>query len=279
MNRMLFKDVRDYQILFLALFLVLGVWTRDFTIRGNSMMAVTLACLVTQFVADRLWAGPNASLRSAWITALSLCLLLQANSVSTMILVGVAAILSKFVVRFRRKHFFNPSNLGIILALLFTRDAWVTPGQWGEEAWYAFLFVGAGAMVVRKVGRWETTGAFLGFYALLEAARNAWLGWTWDVFLHRMMSGSLLLFSFFMITDPRVIPDLRRARVLWSALVAALAFILRNYYFIPTAVFWSLFALSPLTILFDLLWPAKRFEWQEVKTPTRTPFHIPEVVT
>lgn len=117
--------------------------------------------------------------------------------------------------------------------------------------------------MVRKVGRWDTTGAFLLIYAALEFGRNAMLGWTFDVFLHRMMSGSLLLFSFFMITDPRVIPDNRAARIVWTSLVAILTFILRNYYFLPTAIFWSLFALSPLSILFDQLFPAERFRWRQ----------------
>jgi Na+-transporting NADH:ubiquinone oxidoreductase subunit NqrB len=114
---------------------------------------------------------------------------------------------------------------------------------------------------VQKVGRWDTTGAFLGGYALLEFIRNQWLGWTPDVFVHKMMSGSLLLFSFFMITDPRAIPDRRIARIIWSLCVAILTYVLRNHYFIATAPFWALFALSPLTILFDRMFPAKRFEW------------------
>lgn len=252
----LFQDARDYQILFLAAFLILGVFGRDFTVHLNLMAAVIAAGLATQYVLAR-----GTSLKSAWITVFSLCLLLRANSILTVVLAGVISILCKFVFRYRGKHFFNPSNFGIIAVLTITSDAWVTPGQWGEELWYLFLFVGAGAMVVRKVGRWDTTGAFLLCYFGLEAARNAWLGWTWDVYLHRMTSGALLLFAFFMITDPRAIPDDRRARILWAGMVAVLTFVLRNKFFMPTAVFWSLFILSPVTILFDRWLPAKRFEW------------------
>jgi len=118
-------------------------------------------------------------------------------------------------------------------------------------------------MVLRKVGRLDTTAAFLVTYASLELFRNQKLGWTIDVFAHRMMSGSLLLFSFFMITDPRVIPDRKTARIAWTALVAVLTFVLRNFYFMPTAIFCALFALSPLSVLFDALFPAKHFQWSE----------------
>jgi Na+-transporting NADH:ubiquinone oxidoreductase subunit NqrB len=180
-----------------------------------------------------------------------------------MILAGAASIGSKFLLRYRGKHFFNPSNLGIIVVLLFTSDAWVTPGQWGNDLWLTMIFLAAGGMIVRKVGRWETTGAFLILYALLEASRNLWLGWTWDVYSHKMMSGSLLLFSFFMITDPRAIPDHPRARVFWAMSVAVFTFILRNYFFLSTAPFWALCVLSPLTILLDRIWPATRFRWNQ----------------
>lgn len=257
----LFKDARDFQILFLASFLMLGIFNRDWTVRPELMLAIILSAIITQLIADKIFSSENPSIRSALITAISLCALLRAGSVTTMMIAGAASILSKFIFRYRGKHFFNPSNFGIILVLLLTNDAWVSPGQWGNEVWFVLLFFATGGMVVQKVGRWETTGAFLGGYALLEFIRNQWLGWTPDVFVHKMMSGSLLLFSFFMITDPRAIPDRRIARMLWAFCVAILTYILRNHYFLPTAPFWALFALSPLTILFDRFLPAKRFEW------------------
>ena len=260
-EKTLFRDPRDFQILFLLSFLTLGVWARDFTLRWDCVAAAILSSLIVQIVSDRIWHNENPSIRSALITAISLCLLLRANSWMTMAIAGSISILSKFILRFDRKHFFNPSNFGIIAVLLLASDGWVTPGQWGEEIWFAMFFVGAGFLVVKKVGRWDTTAVFLLVYALLEAARNYWLGWTWDVYAHRLTSGSLLLFSFFMITDPRAIPDHVRGRILFACMVAGLSFVLRNYFFLPTAIFWALFVLSPITVLLDRLWAAKRFQW------------------
>jgi Na+-transporting NADH:ubiquinone oxidoreductase subunit NqrB len=281
---MLLKDARDYQILFLSLFLILGIGTRDWSLRPDLMLAVILTCLVTQVLAMKF--GPALQtkfaqflrkpffeptqtqpfswhcLKSALITGLGLCLLLRADHLLTMMLAGFCAILSKFIFKFEEKHFFNPGNFGIILALLLSNDAWVSPGQWGEEWWYALLFIGTGCMVLKKVGRWDTTAAFLGVYAALEAGRNLWLGWTWDVWIHRLMSGSLLLFALFMITDPRAIPNAKLSRIIWAGCVAILAFILRNQFYMPTAIFWALFMLSPLTLIFDMLWKAPQFSWQ-----------------
>lgn len=263
MRARLFQDPRDYQILFLVCFLALGVWIRDFSVKPANVLAVLLSCLATQIVVDRI--EGKSSLRSSLITAISLALLLRSNSILVMALAGVISIGSKAVLRYRGKHFFNPSNLGLIAALAFS-IGWVTPGQWGNDVWLFFLFACTGGLITRKVGRWDTTAAFLGVYLSLEAARNFWLGWSADVFVHKMMSGSLLLFAFFMITDPRAIPDRRGARVVWAVSVALLTYVLRNRYFMPTALFWALFALSPLTILLDRFWPAERFEWQQEKS-------------
>lgn len=289
---MLLQDARDYQILFLSLFLILGLGTRDWTVRPEFLAVTVATCLTTQWLMSllqawwRKWrdsqpledsesrslsipsdsASPPAqkqgrSLRSALITALGLCLLLRADHMSTMALASSLAILSKFVLQIRGKHFFNPANFGIIAVLTLTHDAWVSPGQWGDEGWYGLLFLGAGGLVLQRVGRWDTSVAFLGTYAGLEAYRNLWLGWTWDVYWHRLMSGSLLLFALFMITDPRSIPNARIGRLLWSVSIAGLTFVLRNQFFVPTAVFWALFVLAPTTLLIDLLWSAPRFTW------------------
>ncbi|MEL6816067.1 MAG: DUF2330 domain-containing protein, partial [Cyanobacteria bacterium J06598_3] len=207
---------------------------------------------------------PPFNWRSPLISALGLSLLLRTDHIATMAIAAAMAIASKFVFKANNKHFFNPANFGIITALVLTQDAWISPGQWGEELWYGLIFLGAGGIVLKRVGRWDTTVMFLGSYACLEAARNFYLGWTWDVWAHRMSSGSLLLFALFMVTDPRSIPNARGARLGWAGAIALLTYILRNQFYLTTAVFWALFLLAPLTILLDKAWAAPRFEWRKL---------------
>jgi hypothetical protein len=260
------KDIRDYQILFLSLFLILGIGTRDWTLHPEFIAVAIACCIITQIVFSLITKSPDSlqpiNIRSPLITSLGLSLLLRVDHWPTMAFAGFAAIASKFVFKVGEKHFFNPANFGIIAVLTLTNDAWVSPGQWGEEWWYGLLFVGTGGMILQRVGRWDTTAAFLGAYSLLAAIRNLWLGWTWDVYFHHLMSGSLLLFALFMVTDPRSIPNSPMSRILWAISIALLTFILRNFFFIPTAVFWALFALAPLTILLDKFWITPRFSWE-----------------
>ncbi|MEA5616396.1 RnfABCDGE type electron transport complex subunit D [Cronbergia sp. UHCC 0137] len=267
---MLLKDIRDYQILFLSLFLILGIGTRDWTLKPEIIGTAIATCIITQSLFSFIQTNkknitfpPLTNIRSSLITSLGLSLLLRAEDWKTMTLAAFLAIASKFVFQIGEKHFFNPANFGIISALVLTPDAWVSPGQWGEEWWYGLLFIGTGGMVLQKIGRWDTTAAFLSAYSLIEAMRNLWLGWTWDVYLHRLMSGSLLLFALFMVTDPRSIPNARIGRIIWAVCIAILTFILRNYFYLSTAVFWALFILAPLTILIDQVCLAPRFIWSK----------------
>ena len=292
---MIMQDTRIYQIIFLASFFFLGICTRDWTLQPLLIIAIALSCLITQWLLASIVESAkrqeksyfsfstNAkpkfifldliisatspkvlnSLRSAVITALGLCLLLRGNSYQTMILAGSLAIASKFLFRWRSKHFFNPANFGIIAALILTNDAWVSPGQWGTDWWYLLLFAGTGGVVLKKVGRWDTSVAFFLTYAGLELVRDFWLGWTGDVWLHQLSSGSLLLFALFMLTDPRSIPNAVTGRLLWAIAIALLTFILQTYFYLSTAIFWALFIISPLTILLDMTWSAPRFTWNK----------------
>ncbi|MBW4661490.1 MAG: RnfABCDGE type electron transport complex subunit D [Drouetiella hepatica Uher 2000/2452] len=261
---MLFSDARLYQILFLSLFLGVGIVARDWSLHPLMIGALIATCCCVQWIAAIQVSAPFIkSLPSALVTSLGLSLLLRADHVGTLMLAGTLAILSKFCLRVQDKHIFNPGNFGIVAVLTLTQDAWVSPGQWGEEGWYVLLFLSAGGLVLGRIGRWDTSVAFLASYAGLEAVRNLWLGWTWDVWAHRMMSGSLLVFALFMITDPRTVPNARIARIIWAGAIALLTFYLRNFWFISTAPFWALFSLAPLTILLDRMFSGDRFIWHQ----------------
>ena len=264
------QDARLYQIASLSTFLLVGFITRDWTLHPEVVASAVLTCLATQYFFLKIPLGtreeslPKITIESFYspiITSLGLSILLRVDHWWVMAFASLMAIASKFIIQVNHKHVFNPANFGIVSALVLTGEAWVSPGQWGESIWYGVMFLICGGLVLRKVGRFDTTIAFLACYIGLELLRNLYLGWTWDVWAHRMMSGSLVMFSLFMITDPRTIPNTQIGRLVWVFAIAFLTFVLRNFFFLNTAVFFALFLVAPLAAVFDRFWRGDRFVW------------------
>ena len=147
-------DSRLYQIGTLAALLVYGIGWLDFDITPVRAALIVATALGTQKICDRLSGSrvPFASTsRSALISGLSLCLLLRTNAAVLACLAAVIAIAGKFLIRIRGKHVFNPTNGGIVAMLLLTNQVWVSPGQWGAAAFFAFLMACA-------ICSWVVTG-------------------------------------------------------------------------------------------------------------------------
>lgn len=260
--RFLQRDARHFQILFLGIFLVYGTWILRWDLEWERCLLLLTTCLVAQAFFVK-WKGlPWNALKSAMITGLGLCLLLHAGHGYTLVLGALVAIGSKFLFRIKGKHIFNPANIGIVVAVLLTGDAWVSPGQWGSGPALVFLVGAAGLMVLLKVGRVDTSAVFLITFGSLDLLRTVgYLGWGMDVWAHRMMNGSLLLFTCFMITDPMTTPNAPKARVAWSILLALLTFGIGTFAFVHTAPIWALFVLCLTTPLLDLIYKGERFSW------------------
>lgn len=261
--RSIFRDPRLYQILVLASLLVYGVTRLDLEIRPGRAIALLGTALLTQWVCTRLWRLPAFDPRSALISGLSLCLLLRTNSMALAVTAAVVTIASKFILRVRGKHVFNPTNFGIVALMLATGGAvWVSPGQWGSAAFFGFLIACLGGLVVNRAARSDVTYAFLAFYLAILFGRALWLGQPMAIPLHQVESGAFLIFTFFMISDPKTTPDSRAGRVLFALLVALGAGFVHFVLFRPNGLLLSLAFLSPLVPILDLLLPGKRYAWR-----------------
>ena len=262
-------DPRLYQIGTLASLLVYGMGWLDFDITVPRVVLLLTTVLATQWVCDRLVGGQARfamTARSALISGLSLCLLLRTNVPLLAIAASALAVGSKFALRVCGKHVFNPTNFALVVLLLFTDRAWVSPGQWGNAAWLAFLFACLGGVVVQRASRADVTFAFILSYLAILLGRARWLGQPLAIPLHQIESGAFLLFSFFMISDPRTTPDSRAGRILFAALVAAGAAFVQFGLFRTNGLLWSLAACSLLVPLIDHLLPDRRYEWNPSAT-------------
>jgi enediyne biosynthesis protein E5 len=261
-GRLAHMDPRIYQITVLAGLLVYGMGWLDFEITP-AQAAVTLGgVLFTQWACSRLWRVPRFDPRSALISGLSLCLLLRTNHLALALAGAVVAVTSKFLLRWRGKHLFNPTNLGLVVMILATDDrVWVSPGQWGNLAFFAFLLACLGGLVVMRAARSDVTLAFLGFYLALVIGRSCWLDEPLAIPLHRLQNGALLLFAFFMVSDPKTTPDSRAGRIVFAALVAWGAWFWQFRLFHTNGLLWSLATFSLFTPLIDRLLKGERYAW------------------
>lgn len=262
-GRLRLRDPRLYQIAVLASLLVYGILWLDLEVQPLQAAVLLATALLTQYACTRIWRLPAFDPRSALISGLSLCLLLRTGSLLLAAVTAVVTIASKFVIRWRAKHIFNPTNFGIIAMMLATGQVWVSPGQWGNAAFFAFLIACLGGLVVNRAARSDVTWAFLASYLAVLFGRALWLGQPMAIPLHQLGNGAFLIFTFFMISDPRTTPDSRAGRILFALLVALGAGCVHFVLYRPNGLILSLAFLSPLVPLLDRLLPGERYAWRK----------------
>jgi Na+-transporting NADH:ubiquinone oxidoreductase subunit NqrB len=255
------QDPRYYQIAVLTSLVTFGVLVLDFGIHWQNAVSIVVTALAVQYVGTLYARLPRFDPLSPLITSLSLTLLLRTDEPAIAALAAVIAIGSKFLIRFRNKHVFNPANVALVTLMLASDHAWVSSGQWGSAAIGAFSLACLGFLVLTRARRAETTVAFLVIYAGLLFGRALWLGDPLAIPLHQLQNGALLIFAFFMISDPKTTPDTAWGRVLFAAFVAILAFTIQFVYYEPNGPILALIALAPSVPLIDFLMRGELYSW------------------
>jgi hypothetical protein len=121
--------------------------------------------------------------------------------------------------------------------------------------------IALGAIVTRTAQRADISWSFIIVYMGAVAMRVAWLGQPWAVWEHQLSNGALLLFTFFMISDPMTTPNDRAARIAHAATVAVIAFVWQFESYRINGFLCALFIAAPIVPLWDWLRPAPKYEW------------------
>ncbi len=123
------RDPRVYQIASLSTLLLYGLLVLHFNISIWQIVITISTAQLMQYASTRYCHLPFFAPKSALISSLSLCLLLRTNDCAVAALAAVIAIGSKFVIRWRDKHIFNPTNMALVV-ILASGLGWISPGQW-----------------------------------------------------------------------------------------------------------------------------------------------------
>ncbi len=253
-------DPRYYQATVQLSLLSLGMWGGYFAVSPEAVFVVLSTALLCQWGFTRylnLALNPLSTIN----TALSILLLLHAAHVGWLALAAVLAISSKFLLRARGRHVFNPSNIAIVLVLLLTDATWVAHGKWGQGIWLALLLAGFGLVFLLGFKQMLTSFAFLVTYAVLLLGRALWLGDPLQIPLHQLQNGALLIFTFFMLSDPMTTPENSRGRLIYGGWVAMLAAWLQFQWFIPNAFLYALVCSSPIIVFINYKFKGTQFNW------------------
>lgn len=262
MQKLHLRDPRYYQIAVLTSLLCFGVVALDFGIRWQNAVAIISFALAAQLLGTLYAKLPRFDPLSPLITSLSLTLLLRTDEIALAAIAAAIAIGSKFVIRFNDKHVFNPANVALVALMLTSDQAWVSSGQWGSAALGAFTLACLGFLVLTRARRAETTIAFLLIYAGLLLARAVWLGDPLAIPLHQLQNGALLIFAFFMISDPKTTPNSAAGRILYAAIVAVIAFTIQFIYYEPNGPILALIISAPTVPLIDMTTRGQLYHWE-----------------
>jgi Na+-transporting NADH:ubiquinone oxidoreductase subunit NqrB len=215
-----------------------------------ALVSVAIA-LLCEGVFARLFSR-SPSWPSAAISGISLALLLRTDE--PLVAGGAAglAIAGKYLLRIKGRHLFNPSALALVVIVGLSDAAWISPGLWGQGSWLAVALFAAGCWVTNGARRLDSALAFLFGWLLVELLWRVWLGDPMAIALHRLQSIALLVFAFYMITDPRTTPHSSRGRIVHAMLVALLAQWLNLSLYLNTHLYLALVLLAPLPLLLNL---------------------------
>jgi Na+-translocating ferredoxin:NAD+ oxidoreductase RnfD subunit len=188
--------------------------------------------------------------KSAMITGLSIALLLRADTVIPFLLASITAITTKHWLQYRGGNIFNPSNIGIVaISVLFPITVATAPLQWGFILALIFVIATAGTYMVYKVRRFPTILSFLGGFVAAGWIRH----WIWDksfnAIFNEFMWGGLLIFTFYMITDPKTSPNSIQGQIYFGLATAFLGQIM-----IQIEIHGALFLSLALICLGRFLW-------------------------
>jgi len=238
--------------IFISLILLAGHISFGILENFTTVILAIVASIVTDLVLGRIFFGTWKNLASAYISGISVSILIRSVFFWPYILTAMISITSKYVLRYKGRHIWNPSNFGISW-MLFTAPYSVAglSIQWGNNIWPMLVIWILGTVIVYRAKRFHVTFTYVVSFIFFAFVRSFLTG---DAFLAEVapLTGPMYqLFIFFMITDPPTGVRSKKGRILVAFLIALVEFVLRMNQFIY-APFYALFLVGPVAKFIDL---------------------------
>ena len=220
-----------YLIAFLITLVLIAAQVRYNMVGGYDRLVLTLlVCTATESVLSWFDRGKFVNLLSAYISGISLTLLIkpQGGALWPFALGGFIAISSKYVLRYHDNHLWNPTNFAISALLLAAADhVSVLSHQFGNDFSTNLVIWIFGLVIAARVGVLHITLTYVASFLLLNTLRATALGQPVLPEIAPITGPMYQLFVFFMITDPRTVVRGRTRQIVVAILVAVMEMLIR----------------------------------------------------
>jgi len=216
----------------------------------------TLLAIVTSVIAEmvlgriflRKWPHPA----SAYITGISVGILLRSPAYWPYALCSLLSITSKYALRFRGRHIWNPSNFGICAMLFLASQSVASLSiQWGNNFGSLAVIWALGSVILWRARRFHISLTYVVSFIALSFVRSWITGDPWQAEISPITGPMYQLFIFFMITDPKTTVRSRTGQciVAFSVAVAEMLLRLDSCVFAPL---YALFWVGPMALFIEM---------------------------
>jgi len=217
-----------------------------------------LTAILAEVVLGRSVTGKWPHLASAYISGISVGILIRSPELWPYVLCSLITITSKYAIRVRGRHLWNPSNLGVS-AMLFLAPATVASLslQWSNQLWPLLVIWLLGTLILYRLGRLHITLTYAAAFVVLAFVRRALTGDPWLTEVAPLTGPMYQLFIFFMITDPKTTTRARWSQCAVAVLVAAVEMVFRLNR-VVNAPYYALFIVGPVANAIEIWWDARK---------------------
>jgi hypothetical protein len=218
-------------------------------LEGYSRTGVAIATAIgAELVMGRFTYGKWPNPASAYITGISVGILVRSPFLWPYALTSLISIASKYVLRIGGRHLWNPSNFGVSAVLLLApATVSLLSIQWGNTIWPMAVIWILGFVIVWRVGRLHISVTYVLSFFALSFVRSALAGTPWLATVAPITGPMYQLFIFFMVTDPKTTVRTKRGQILVVFVVAFVEMLLRLAE-VVYAPFYALFLVGPAAL-------------------------------
>jgi len=205
-----------------------------------------------EMVLGRITYGKWPHPASAYISGISAGILIRSPFVWPYFFTSVISILSKYVLRLKGRHIWNPTNFGVsAIVLLAPATVTVLSIQWGNAVAPMVVIWLLGAVIVWRVGRAHISATYVAAFFVFSFVRSALTGVPWLATVAPITGPMYQLFIFFMITDPKTTVRSKKWQCVVVVMVAFVEMLMRLAE-VVYAPFYALFVVGSIAMVIDI---------------------------